>query len=305
VPTVAPTPVPTVAPTPAPTTAPAYDAVFSGDPTGSTDVTAALKTFLQGHNGKRVALALNGVYKVTQLSFTASDLTVDFRGARIQGSLVGASGIFRLQTSTNIIVNDPTVYGTGYAWSSSYQNEHGIQVDGGSNIVINHPTTRDTRGDGIYTSYQAGKNSPPVAVVINNPDIERASRNGVSPVAGQVTIRGGHIAHTGLFGIDFEVNDAAGAASIRGVVDRVDIRRHGEFAAAIGTSSYAVAAGGYSTATKPSMLIQNLTGDTLRMTIRYTASVTIQNNVSDTSTTVDLPGCGTVVFSGNVRITRL
>ncbi len=53
------------------------------------------------------------------------------------------------------------------------------------------------------------------------------------------------------------------------------------------------------------MLIQNLTGDTLRMTIRYTASVTIQNNVSDASTTVDFPGCGTVVFSGNARITRL
>ena len=53
------------------------------------------------------------------------------------------------------------------------------------------------------------------------------------------------------------------------------------------------------------MLVQNVTGDDLRMTIRNTASVTVQNNVSDTSTTVDFPGCGTVVFSGNVRITQI
>ena len=267
-------------------------------------MTSALRTFLQSNNGKRVALAVNGVYKVTQLSFTASNLTVDFRGARIQGSQTGAPGIFRVQTSTNIVLNDPTVYGTGYSWSPNDQNEHGIQVDGGSNITINHPTTRNTHGDGIYTSFQASKNSPPVGVVINDPDIERASRNGISPVAGQVTIRNGHIAYTGLFGIDFEVNDDASAASIRGVVDGVDIRRAGNLSVPGQSTAYAVAAGGYSNATKPSMLVQNLTGDSLRMTIRYTASVTVRNNVSDTSTSADFPGCGTVTFTGNVGIVK-
>jgi hypothetical protein len=276
--------------------------VFTGDATGTTDVTSALRSFLQSHNGQRVALATNGVYRVTQLSFTASNLTVDFRGARIQGSQTGASGIFRVQSSSNIVLNGPQVYGTGYGWASTSQNEHGIQVDGGSSIVINNPITRNTRGDGIYVSYQAGKNLPPVGVVINNPDIERASRNGIAPVAGQVTIRGGHIAYTGLHGVDFEVNDATAAASIRGVVDGIDIRRHGDLDI---DSSYAVAAGGYSTATKPSMLVQNLTGDNLKMTIRYTASVIVQSNVSDASTSADFPGCGTISFSGNTRITRI
>ena len=297
---------PTTSPPGAPSAAPslpaAYAAVFAGDATGSTDVTEDLTIFLESHDGQRVALAVNGVYKVTQLSFTASDLTVDFRGARIQGSLRGARGIFRVQTSTNIVLNDPTVYGTGYAWSPDDQNEHGIQVDGGSNITINHPTTRNTRGDGIYTGYRRGRNAPPVGVVINDPDIERASRNGISPVAGQVTIRNGHIAYTGLFGIDFEVNDEVGAASIRGVVDGVDIRHHGDLVIEGQSESYAVAAGGYSDATKPSMLIQNVSGDDLRMTIRNTASVTVRNNVSDTSTSADFPGCGTVTFTGNVGI---
>ena len=104
--------------------------------------------------------------------------------------------------------------------------------------------------------------------------------------------------------IDFEANDATGAASIRGVVDGVDIRSHGDLEIDGQGSSYAVAAGGYSAATKPSMVVQNVTGDDLRMTIRNTASVTVQDNVSDTSTIADFPGCGTVVFTGNVRIAR-
>ena len=59
-----------------------YDAVFTGDATGATDVTAALKAFLESHDGQRVALAVEGEYSVTQLSFTANNLTVDFRGSR-------------------------------------------------------------------------------------------------------------------------------------------------------------------------------------------------------------------------------
>ena len=294
---------PTPTPVPVPSAGIVYDAVFAGDATGSSDVTAALRAFLESHSGKRVALVEDGVYQVSQLSFTASDLTVDFRGARLQGSEVGAGGIFRIQSSANVVLNDPTVYGTGYVWDSADQNEHGIQVDGGSDITINHPTTRDTRGDGIYVGYQAGKNTPPVRILITDPNIERASRNGIAPVAGEVTIRGGHIANTGLHGVDFEVNDAAGAASIRGVVDGVDIRLHGDIPD-IELTSYAIAAGGYSTTTKPSMLVENVTGDRLRMTIRNTASVTVRNNVSDKRTTADFPGSDSVTFRGNTRIRR-
>ncbi|MEW6224328.1 MAG: hypothetical protein AB1627_06835, partial [Chloroflexota bacterium] len=68
-PTATPAPAPTATPAPAPTATPpsgtTYAAVFSGDATGATDVTSALRSFLQSHNGQRVALATNGVYKVT------------------------------------------------------------------------------------------------------------------------------------------------------------------------------------------------------------------------------------------------
>ena len=82
-------------------------------------MTAALRSFLQSHNGQTVALAKNATYKVTQLSFTAHDLTIDFRGARLQGSSTGAHGILRVQSSSQVVLNDPNVSGTGYVWDRS------------------------------------------------------------------------------------------------------------------------------------------------------------------------------------------
>ena len=201
----------------------------------------------RGTTGTHVALATNGVYKVTQLSFTAHDLTVDFRGARLRGSQKGAHGILRVQTSRNVVLNDPRVSGTGYVWDDANQAEAGIQIDGGSDITLNRPITRDTRGDGIYVGYQQGKNSPAIAVVINRPNIERAARNGIAPVAGQVTIRGGHIARTGLHARRLRGQRLDRRREHPGVVDGVDIRHHGDLpAASASCTCYAVAAEGFS-----------------------------------------------------------
>ncbi|MFN8619353.1 MAG: hypothetical protein U0869_01240 [Chloroflexota bacterium] len=130
----------------------------------------------------------------------------------------------------------------------------------------------------------------------------RLSRNGIAPVAGEVTITGGRIDRVGLHGVDFEVNNDTGASSIRGIVDGTDIRRYGDLP--VDTGDYAVAALGFSTATKPSLVIQNLTGDALRITVGWTASVVVRNNVSDSATMAYFTGCGSVTFNGNTRITR-
>ena len=120
-----------------------------------------------------------------------------------------------------------------------------------------------------------------------------------------MTIRGGHIAHTGLMSIDFEANDATGAGSIRGLVDGVDIRSHGDLSAAASwCTCWAVAAEGYAGTSKTSITVQNLTGDDLRMTIKDTATAIVRDNVSDTSVIARFPGSGSVTFSGNTRITR-
>ena len=136
--------------------------------------------------------------------------------------------------------------------------------------------------------------------MIREPDIERASRNGIAPVAGEVTVSGGRIACVGLHGVDFEPNDDVGAASIVGVVDGVDIRNHGDLPG-IEPTSYAVAVVD-STATKQSVKVRHLTGDALRMTIRDTALVVVRDNASDSRTTADFPNSDSVKFINNTRI---
>jgi hypothetical protein len=284
-----------------------YDAVFAGDPTGQTDVSASLATFLETHRGQHVALARDAVYRVTQVAFTGTSLTLDFRGAHLETSQRGVFGILVLRGSTDVVLNDPSIVGTGYEWNGGDTNpdqwEHGIEIDGGSQITINHPRTRDVRGDGIYIGFEPATTTPASGVVINNPDIERSSRNGISPVAGEVTIVGGHIFDSGLHGVDFEPNSAGGAQSIVGIVDGVDIRRFGGLDVG-GLTGYAVASASPITTPRSSILVQHVTGDELRMAIWDTAVAVVRDNVSDRSARVEFPGSASVEFANNVRMTR-
>ncbi len=206
-----------------------YDAVYSGNASGNSDVTSSLRSFLEGHDGDHVALAVNGVYLVDQLILTdLRNITIDFRGSRLQQDDDEPDHeVLRIREGKNVTLNDPRVSGAGYGWNSSWQNGHGIFIESGDGITLNHPITRDTRGDGIYISYRNGINSPAKDVLITAPSVQRASRSGIAPVAGQVTIRGGSVDQVGLHGINFEVNDSTGANSVVGVVDDVHVRRRG------------------------------------------------------------------------------
>lgn len=284
-----------------------YDAVFAGDPTGQSDVGAALAAFLSGHSGKHVALARDAVYRVSQVAFTGTSLTVDFRGARLEASQRGVYGILVLRGSSDVVLNDPFVIGTGYEWTGGDTNpeqwEHGIEIDGGARITINHPRTRDVRGDGIYIGFEAASTKPAAAVLITDPDIERSSRNGIAPVAGEVSIQGGHIFDSGLHGVDFEPNTDNGAKSIVGIVDGVDIRRFNGLDVG-GLTGYAVASASPITAPRSSILIERVTGDELRMAIWDTAVAIVRDNVSDRPARVEFPGSAAVTFTNNVRMTR-
>jgi hypothetical protein len=108
-----------------------------------------------------------------------------------------------------------------------------------------------------------------------------------------------------MHSVNFEVNDDTGAASIHGIIKAVDIRHHGDLRGAQPyCTCYAVAAGGYSTATKPSIRVEGLTGDRLNMSIRHTRTVTVRNNVSRNRTSANFPGSNAISFTGNIRIDR-
>ena len=72
-----------------------------------------------------------------------------------------------------------------------------------------------------------------------------------------------------------------------------------------GAIHYAVAAGGLKTATKRSVSVVGISADGAFLTIRNTNSVTVKDVVSDVAATATFPGCVTVTFTNNLRVTRL
>ena len=164
--------------------------------------------------------------------------------------------------------------------------------------LVGHAVTEYTWGSrNTRTDHRGGSRSI-------NADVEYASRHGIAPVAGQVTIQGGRIDHVGLHGVNFEPSIAVEARSIRGVVDGIDIRHHGELPT--GRTDFAVAAAGHPIGTgsivKPFVHIVRVTGDSVRITVRDTSRVVICQNVSDMWTTADFAGSDMITYGDNRRI---
>lgn len=300
--TAAATPSPTPLPTATPSVAPPCT-TFTGDPSGATDVSVELTAFLEQHTGT-VCLASGATYRVTQvLAAGLTDIVLDGRGATIQGGDGLVTGIVRLRAARHVLIRNLTVQGTSSTFTTATQWGCGFYIDGGLDITLDHVRVRMTQGDGIYVGYNSGSTTPAQAVRIIAPDLSRLGRNGVAPVAGDVSVEGGTISHVGLFGVNFECNTGLGCASIVGSVSGTSFSAVGE--QWTGAIHYAVAAGGLTTAQKQSITVTRITADGAYMTIRYTDSVSVTNNLSATSATAGFPGCGAVTFSGNTRITRL
>lgn len=296
------TPSPTPLPTAAPSLAPPCT-TFTGDPSGATDVSVELTSFLEQHTGT-VCLASGATYRVTQvLAVGLYNLVLDGRGATIQGGDDLVTGIVRLRAAHHVVIRNLAVQGTSSSFTMATQWGCGFYIDGGLDITLDHVRVRMTQGDGIYVGYNSGSTAPAQAVRIIAPDLSRLGRNGVAPVAGDVSVQGGTISHVGLFGVNFECNTSLGCASMVGSVSGTSISAVGE--QWTGAIHYAVAAGGLTSAQKQSITVTGITADGAYLTIRYTDSVSVTDNLSATFATAGFPGCGAVTFSGNTRITRL
>lgn len=283
---------------------PAYDAVFTGDPTGATDVTAELAAFIT--SGRHLALAPGAEYRVSRLDFVGlRDTVLDFRGAILRATpTTDDVGTLRLRGAVNVVLNDPWIVGTGYSWTMPTEGQHGFDILGGSNIVLNRPIAQDTKGDGIYVGYGWGQDTPATGVVVNDPIMERNARNGIAVVAGETTIAGGSIRYSGLHSIDLEPNTALGASTTRVIVRGTDLRDYDDIAEVPGLG-YAVGGGWGHTATrKPLLHVIDCTGDKLEIAVSALNEIVVTGNRSDVPAVFEHWNSGPVTFSGNVNITR-
>jgi hypothetical protein len=272
-------------------------------------VSASLQAFINANSGRRIALAVNGVYKISRVELRVHDLTLDFRGSRLAASLLTIDrGHVTLIDARNVVLNDPNVTGTGYTWVDALQGQHAIDILGGANIVVNRLRSRDVKGDGVYVGYGWGASQPATGVVINQPDIERSARNGIAVVAGETTINGGRLVRSGLHALDLEPNDSLGASTTRVTIKGTDLRLADDLPGTGGPDGlgYSIGGGwGYTATRKPSLVVEAVTSDELSIAVSALNLIRVVNNRSDTPAIFEWWNSSNVTFSGNTNLTPL
>lgn len=289
---------PAVQATPPPPPPPPTNGQFTGDPTGSTDVTAALTAYLAAGGAR--SFAPGAIYKVSRIDLVGKVLSLAYNGARLTSPVPLAvdEGILTLKGCTATI-DDAWVIGPGYTWVDAQQGQHGISVIGG-NVTLNRPKCQNTRGDGIYQGYGWGQQ--PGVLVVNDPVMEHNARNGIANVAGKITINRGSVRWSGLHGIDAEPNTLIGATSTDVLIDGTDIRDYSDIKA-VGFG-YAIGGGwGFTTARKKRLAVRNVTGAKLEMAVSAFDVLEFTGCKSETPATIEYWNSGVPVVSGNVNVT--
>lgn len=285
---------------------------FTGDATGSRDVTASLTAFLDKHGGKRLCLKSYGKYRVDGTVRVTNEygLRLDGRSAVLRPAVSAASSAqrqqLRIESGRNIIISNLTIRGinTNFRrWSDARQHEHGIGIYGGASIKLVNIVVRDTYGDGIYVGYIPGRIAPAYGITIGPVDIARVGRNGVAIVGGSyLVVTDATIAYTGLHSVDLEP-DLVEANIHHVTVKRSDLRSYGQ--AGVWTG-YAFAATSKAGRMRSITVVGNR-GYKFQALIASESglsdqSIVFRDNRSTVSATAFLENIDGLTFSGNVNI---
>lgn len=270
------------------------------DASGATDVTAALQAFLDAvPNGSTIRMMAGARYRVDgTLKLTRrNDLDWDGAGATIEATTIVNTNRrnISLYDSTWIRIHDLTIRGanpTAGAFDEAHQFEHGIWIDGGSDIEVASVTIENPRGDCVYIGDADGLLPWATRISIHDVVCRGPGRNGVSIVGGRdIRVESSAFETVGLHVVDIEPNridgqgdtgaarHAEGAANVAVIANRVSGRVPGYF----------VAANGWGPIDGLSVLDNVLEGAALRITVQplpdsgfIRAGVLIRGNRSDT-----------------------
>lgn len=203
------------------------------DPTGATDVTGLLNAVLAAlPNGTTATFPPNGLYRIegTLMVLNKSGITLDGNGSTFYATTDGtgtASQIrvrsqWRIQMSSNITMRNMVIRGSGTAtgptgtYDPKREAQHGIDIQGGFGVLIEHVDIGSVWGDTIdVAASPAGTGQlPSTDVTIQDSQLADTSRMGLAIVDGErVTVQRNVIARSRRTLIDLEPN-----APINGLV---------------------------------------------------------------------------------------
>ncbi len=286
---------------------------FTGNATGSRDVTASLTRFLYNDRGRRLCLKPYGIYRVDGIVRITNQVGLHLNGRNATlkaGPNISPTANRRqlyIQNSRGIVILNLRIRGRNpdyTRWNSSRQHESGIHIDGGSSIRLDRVSVRDTYGDGIYIGFKDGRLAPATGVILYKVSIARAGRNGVAIVAANgLLITSSVITDTSLQGIDLEP-DLSNAVISRVTVQRSSVRRFGRSGAYTG---WAFASNGKA-GTVSDIKVSGNTGDRFSATVQNQyggthRNITFTGNSSTYRAHAYFTNVTGLTFSGNVNIT--
>lgn len=278
------TPAPTAAPTAKPTataqppTGSSYPVPASIDATGATDVSAALKTFVNSvPDGSTIAFKAAAVYRLDKaLQFSRHHhLTLDGNGATLKAG-GGTSEVNSLiwvgnygGANSDITIRDFKLVGNSSAagvYQGGREGAHGILVDGSNQVEVSGVTVSGVWGDCFYVGGWAD------TISFHDSSCKSNGRNGVTITSGRnVTIQRVAFDKSGYVTLDIEPNLSSEGASNVKFVDNTAGTWGDSFFSALGASGSVIDGVTVSrnTVTGKSMLV-NVTLTTRRKNIVVT-----------------------------------
>jgi polygalacturonase len=185
------------------------------DPTGATDVTAALERFVDAvPDGATVVLRHGASYRIdgTLEWRDRTGVTLEGNGARLVAGTHGGPNRahVRLIDGGRWTIRDLTVVGANRAgghFDPKYQWQHGFDLRGVDGATLRNVTVSDVLGDDVYVglSTTGARWSQDVSIIDSTG--MRSGRMAIAVTAGRrVTVAGGRWSESGLSTFDVEPN---------------------------------------------------------------------------------------------------
>jgi hypothetical protein len=215
-----------------PTTAVAARAREAPDPTGRVDATADLQALIDAtRDGGVVRLGSGGDYRVegTLVLRDRHDLRIDGNGARIFATTTGDidRSQIRIIGGSGFDVRDLEIEGANpqagvgeAAFQEGLENQHGIRLDGVTDVELDHVRIHHTYGDLVYISRHEQDRRWTEQVWIHDSTFTHSGRQGIAVVAGRdIVIERNRITQMARAGIDLEPNSPSWGADNIHILD--------------------------------------------------------------------------------------
>jgi hypothetical protein len=207
------------------TTAPAIDA------TGASDVTAALQGLIdRTADGGVVQLQAHGAYRVegTLVVEERHNLRIEGNGARIFATTVGdgSRSHLRIIGGSHLVVRGLEIRGAnphagtdGRAYVPDLEAQHGIRIEGTTDVELDRVHVSDVHGDFVYLGRHLEDDRWTERVWIHDSTFARSGRQGISVTGGRdIVIEHNTISDVRMATIDLEPHPSFGAENVH-VID--------------------------------------------------------------------------------------